>query len=215
MEIGGLLYIVIIILLLNVILQTFGINITQLIGILVNRRPKFKDNDPDILIRLKNLYSKAGKHQTGTYKTVKFTGDKYTPEIGPFKLTGIIHDHRSLMVLFKPKMLSRKQWMPIPRQMISSSLGKTLIIKCNGWRPYAFGIFVLPVLRLEDSDKEEKYYSQCRDLIKNILGKEQEALTLERAVHNAVVAPGMDEITQSQLMQEDFRNNGSEAVTSE
>lgn len=192
-------------------LKMFNIDITGLISILLNRRRKFKDNDPDIMIRLKNLYVRSAKLQDASkIKTVEFIGDKYTPELNGGRFIGCIYDQRIASVIFKPRVLSRSVWLPIPHEYIKSNHSRRLQIMANGWKPYGMGIFALPVLRNEDKEKEEQVYSQIRNWINNTLKKEQESLTLERAVHNAVIAPGTDEISAAVLMQEEYQSDGQQ-----
>jgi hypothetical protein len=216
MSLSNILVYVIIAMFILSLLKNLGIDITTIIGFILHRRPKFKDNDPDVLIRLKKLYVAAGKSQRGEVKRLEFNTDEHRPSIGPYKVKSILHDSRGALIGFKPGAFRFSKILIVPQKYIGGQHNKVLTVDANGWIPFDFGMYAMPIMRKDNIEEIEPMKQEIIELLENLMNTEQLVLTLERGVHNTLTAPGMDKLDSRLIMGDEFiPTPGQEVRTSE
>ena len=179
------------------------INVFSIILSLMGRRESLEEKPKSLMERLYKVRKKAAKvNRIRNIKKIICIGDKHHPTLNYARYVGSISDVRMVEVFFKPKFFSKTRWALVIPSLIRHSFGRNWRVKCRGFKPY--GMWWIPIIGLENKEKEEIYYHRIDKYITNVLRKELISLLQEQDVVSTIKSANVDPIFMKMLIREDY-----------
>lgn len=158
--------------------------ITKIIDFIANRPKQIKMQPKDLFQRFyKQRLRIARAQRDRDTKGIICSGDKETKSKRFKRVRGCISDIRCIEFFVKLHWYQvTPSWLLVPSEFVTNLLSPIPVIKARGLRNQ--GAYYIPILRLEDKDKEETMKDFIHEYVKNLMAHEQAELVAEQEINN-------------------------------